>query len=37
LASIDGKGGGKKPVWQGMGKKETGLDQFVELVRGNIV
>ena len=37
LAAIDGKGGGKAPVWQGMGTNLAGADQFVEIIRGTIV
>jgi len=33
LAAIEGKGGGKKPLWQGMGKNDEGFVRLCELVQ----
>jgi len=33
LPLIDGKGGGKPPLWQGIGRKAEGAEQFIESFR----
>lgn len=34
LAAVDGKGGGRHPMWQGMGKAPAGTEEFIRLWRG---
>ena len=34
LAPISGKGGGRHPLWQGTGSNPSGIDQFMENIKG---
>ncbi len=36
MASIDGKGGGSYPLWKGIGKNESGMEQFFTRFRASL-